>query len=67
MEKTINPSIFKAYDIRGIYPSEIDREAALNIGRALIQYTGAKKVAVGFDMRGSSLDLQDGLNVQYKL
>ena len=61
MEKSINPTIFKAYDIRGIYPQDIDGEVARHIGSALAQYTGARKVAVGFDMRGSSKELEKGL------
>ena len=61
MEKSINSDIFKAYDIRGIYPSDINGEVAKNIGRALIRYTGAKKVAVGFDMRNSSPEMEAGL------
>ena len=61
MEKSINPDIFKAYDIRGVYPSEINEEAAKNIGQALVQYTGAKKVVVGIDMRRSSTNLEKAL------
>lgn len=58
MEKKINPAIFKAYDIRGIYPEEINFDVAYNIGRALVAHTKAKKVAVGIDMRESSLELE---------
>jgi len=61
METAINPAIFKAYDIRGLYPEEVNKGVAYNIGRALIVYTGAKKVVVGFDMRGSSKELEEGL------
>lgn len=57
----INFSIFKSYDIRGIYPSELNEEAALAIGRAFIQHTKAKKVVVGRDMRLSSPMLHDAL------
>ena len=32
----ITPSIFKAYDVRGLYPSEIDEAAAMAIGRAFV-------------------------------
>jgi len=39
----INPNIFKAYDIRGIYPSEINSEAALRIGKALVAFLGKRK------------------------
>lgn len=50
----INLSIFKSYDIRGIYPSDLNKEVAYKIGRAFVKYTGARKVAVGRDMRISS-------------
>ena len=50
----INPAIFKSYDIRGIYPEELNDEAAFKIGRAFVRYTGAKKVAVGRDARIAS-------------
>ena len=42
--------IFKAYDVRGIYPTEINKEAAYAIGRALVSHTKSKRVVVGFDM-----------------
>jgi phosphomannomutase len=51
---TINPAIFKAYDVRGLYPSEVNEEAARLIGRAFVAYLGAKTVAVSRDMRTSS-------------
>ena len=61
MEKSINPEIFKAYDIRGIYPGEINKEVAYNIGRALVMFSQAKKIAVGNDMRESSPEIEEGL------
>lgn len=54
--------IFKAYDIRGVYPTEINADVAEAIGRAYIEFTGAKKVAVGRDMRPHSLPLFEGLS-----
>ena len=62
----INPSIFKAYDIRGIYPSELNEEVIYKIGRAyavLIQKENKGKltVAVGEDMRLSSPKLKEAL------
>jgi phosphomannomutase len=51
---TINPSIFKAYDVRGLYPSEVNEDAARLIGRGFIAYLGAKRIAVSRDMRLSS-------------
>ncbi len=50
----INPSIFKAYDVRGLYPSEVNEEAARLIGRGFVSYLGAKRIAVSRDMRVSS-------------
>ena len=51
---TINPEIFKAYDVRGIYPSDIHEDLARDIGRAFVAYLGARRIAVGRDMRVSS-------------
>jgi phosphomannomutase len=51
---TIAPGIFKAYDIRGLYPSEIDEDAARQIGRAFVAYLGAARIGVSRDMRLSS-------------
>lgn len=53
--------IFKAYDVRGVYPQEIDRDVAYRIGRALITHTKAEKVVVGWDMRSSSPELTESL------
>jgi phosphomannomutase len=50
----INPSIFKAYDVRGLYPSEINEEAARLIGRGFVSYLQAKRIGVSRDMRVSS-------------
>ena len=51
---SVNPSIFKAYDVRGLYPSEVNEEAARLIGRAYVSYLDAKRIGVGRDMRLSS-------------
>ena len=47
-------SCFKAYDIRGRVPDELDEELAHAIGRAYVALKGARRVAVGKDMRLSS-------------
>jgi phosphomannomutase len=47
-------SIFKAYDIRGIYPEQLNETLAYNIGRAFVTFTNAKQVVVGYDARLSS-------------
>ena len=51
---TISSNIFKAYDVRGLYPSEINEAAARSIGRAYVAYLGAKRIGVSRDMRLSS-------------
>jgi phosphomannomutase len=53
----IDPSIFKAYDVRGLYPSQLDAEAARRIGRAFVDYLGARRIVVGRDARLSSPEL----------
>ena len=47
-------AIFKAYDVRGLYPEEIDEALARRIGNAFAHFTGAHRVVVGRDMRPSS-------------
>jgi phosphomannomutase len=51
---SINASIFKAYDVRGLYPEEINEEAARLIGRGFVAYLNARRIAVSRDMRLSS-------------
>jgi phosphomannomutase len=53
----IDPGIFKAYDIRGLYPEQLDGEIARRIGRALVDYLGARRIAVGRDCRLSSPEI----------
>jgi phosphomannomutase len=53
----INSAIFKAYDVRGLYPSEINEEAARQIGGAFVAYLDAKRIGVSRDMRLSSPSL----------
>jgi phosphomannomutase len=53
----INPSVFKAYDVRGLYPSEITEELFHQLGRAFIAYLGPGRYAVTRDMRLSSPSL----------
>lgn len=49
----VNPGIFKAYDIRGVYPSELNEDVAYAIGRAFASFLQADTVIVGRDMRTS--------------
>jgi phosphomannomutase len=50
----LNPEIFKAYDVRGVYPGDINEAGARAIGAAFIGYLKAKRIALGRDMRVSS-------------
>jgi phosphomannomutase len=54
-------SLFKAYDVRGVYPSEIDPSIAYLIGRAFVEYMHPSDVVVGRDMRLSSPVLASAL------
>src|SRR4051794_23924624 len=54
MPVSLNPDIFKAYDIRGTYPDQIDEAGARAIGAAFVAYLKATRIAVGRDMRLSS-------------
>ncbi|HEX5468442.1 MAG TPA: phosphomannomutase/phosphoglucomutase [Gaiellaceae bacterium] len=51
---TLDPKVFKAYDVRGLHPSELDEEGAWAIGRAYVEEFEPKRIAVGRDMRLSS-------------
>jgi len=50
----LDPKVFKAYDVRGLYPGELDEEGAYAIGRAYVEQFEPRKIAVGRDMRVSS-------------
>jgi phosphomannomutase len=60
--------IFKAYDIRGMVPDQLDEEAARRIGAAFAKFTGSGRIAVGRDVRESSPGLAaaviDGITSQ---
>ncbi len=55
----MNLAAFKAYDIRGKYPKEVNEELAYLVGRALVRYLSAKNIVVGMDMRLSSQSLKE--------
>jgi phosphomannomutase len=57
----IAPGIFKAYDIRGIYPTELNEEGAYAIGRAFVTFLQAREVIVGHDMRLSGPAIFDAV------
>ncbi len=47
----LDPKVFKAYDVRGLYGSELDEEGAYAIGRAFVEQFQPARIAVGRDMR----------------
>ncbi len=53
--------LFKAYDIRGVVPDELNPDIAYRIGRALVTYLGVDNVCVGRDMRVSGQVLATAL------
>ncbi len=57
----MNQEIFKAYDIRGIYPTDIDEDAVYKIGHAAVVELGARSLAVGRDARDSGPSLHTAL------
>ena len=58
---TPNP-IFKAYDVRGLYPGEVNEDAARAIGRGFVVYLQAKRIACRRDMRLSSPTVAAGVH-----
>jgi phosphomannomutase len=50
----LDPGVFKAYDVRGLYPSELDESGAYAIGRAYVEQFEPRRIAVGRDMRLSA-------------
>ena len=64
----VDPSIFKAYDIRGVYPEQLDEQTGRAVGRAFASFLQPEQVVVGRDMRLSSPSvcaaLMEGLRQQ---
>ena len=58
---TLDPKVFKAYDIRGIYPSELDEEGGYAVGRAYVEQFEPRTIAVGRDMRVSSTSMAEAV------
>jgi len=54
----LDPKVFKAYDVRGLYPAELDEAGAEAIGRAYVEQFEPRRITVGRDMRLSSPDMQ---------
>src|SRR3954464_14735482 len=57
----LDPKVFKAYDVRGIYPEDLDEEGAYAIGRAYVQQFEPRRIAVGRDMRLSSPQMSEAV------
>jgi phosphomannomutase len=59
----MDPKIFKAYDVRGIFPDELDEEAAYKIGQAFVLFLdqARPKIVIGMDNRFSSGPLANEL------
>jgi phosphomannomutase len=53
--------IFKAYDVRGVVPDELDESVAEAVGAAFVRLTGAKTIVTLHDMRASSGPLADAI------
>jgi phosphomannomutase len=56
---SVDPNVFKAYDVRGIYPTEVTAELFQQLGRAFVAYLGPGHYAVSRDMRVSSPELAE--------
>ena len=54
-----NPDVFKAYDVRGLYPQEVNEELFRELGRAFVAFLGPGRYAITRDMRLSSPSLTD--------
>jgi phosphomannomutase len=57
----LDPGAFKAYDVRALYPSQLDEEGAYAVGRAFAAQFEPKRIAVGRDMRLSSPSMADAV------
>ena len=64
MTKTINPQIFREYDIRGVVNKDLTQESVERIGKGIgtyIRRNGGKTLTVGHDMRHSSIPFRNSL------
>jgi phosphomannomutase len=57
----LDPKAFKAYDVRGVYPTELDEQGAYAIGRAYAEHFEPREIAVGRDMRLSSPSMAEAV------
>ena len=61
-KSSVDPSIFRDYDIRGIYPTQVNEDVYYQIGCAIASYFRKSPIAVGFDGRLSSAGLFESLS-----
>ena len=61
MQTRFDTSIFKSYDVRGIFPAQINDEFAYAIGRAFVEVLGRTNICIGRDMRPSGESLMAAL------
>lgn len=54
-------SCFKAYDVRGRIPTELNEDVAFRIGVGIASYFSAQSVVIGYDIRPSSIDILEAL------
>jgi phosphomannomutase len=57
----LSPAAFKAYDVRGVYPTELDEDGGYRIGRAFVEQFSPARIAVGHDMRVSSPSMAEAV------
>ena len=57
----LEPQVFKAYDVRGVYGEELDEAGAYAIGRAFVDQFKPERIAVGRDMRVSSPSMAEAV------
>ena len=57
----LDPKVFKAYDVRGIYPGDLDEDGARAIGRAYVEQFAPRRIAIGRDMRLSSPSMAEAV------
>jgi phosphomannomutase len=57
----VNLSAFKAYDVRGVYPTELDEELASKVAKAFAHHMRVEKIVVGMDARESSPAIHDAI------
>ena len=57
----LDPKVFKAYDVRGVYGVDLDEDGAYRIGRAYVEHFEPRTIAVGRDMRVSSPSMAEAV------